>query len=77
MNISASLLQALAPTGTLRAVINLGNPILASRDANGAPAGVSVDLATELARRLGVEAEFVVVSPTAHREAETAKAHRG
>lgn len=45
---------ALAPGGTLRAAINLGNPILARRDAGGAPAGVSVDLAQALAARLGV-----------------------
>jgi polar amino acid transport system substrate-binding protein len=41
-----------APTGTLRAAINLGNPILANKDANGQPIGVSIDLATELAKRL-------------------------
>jgi polar amino acid transport system substrate-binding protein len=53
----------LAPTGKLRAVINLGNPILANKDeATGQPQGVSVDLARELARRLGVDAELVVVS---------------
>src|SRR5262245_44944057 len=52
----------LAPTGKLRAVINLGNPILASKDeAAGQPRGVSVDLARELARRLGVEPELVIV----------------
>lgn len=52
----------LAPTGKLRAVINLGNPILANKDeATGQPQGVSVDLARELARRLGVESELVVV----------------
>jgi polar amino acid transport system substrate-binding protein len=45
----------LAPTGKLRAVINLGNPVLASKDeATGQPRGVSVDLARELARRLGL-----------------------
>ncbi|MCK9686646.1 ABC transporter substrate-binding protein [Scleromatobacter humisilvae] len=48
----------LASTGTLRAAINLGNPILASRDADGAPQGVSVDLAREAARRLGVRLEL-------------------
>jgi len=51
----------LAPTGKLRAVINLGNAVLAKTDAGGQPAGVSVDIARELARRLGVEVELVVV----------------
>lgn len=49
----------LAPTGKLRAAINYGNPVLASRDASGQAQGVSVDLARELARRLGVELEVV------------------
>ena len=50
----------LAPSGKLRAAINYGNPILAARDsATGELRGVSVDLATELARRLGVPVEFV------------------
>ncbi len=44
----------LAPTGTLRAAINFGNPVLAQRGPNGEPQGISVALATELARRLGV-----------------------
>ena len=46
---------ALAPTGRLRASINLGNPILARRDpAGGEAVGVSVDLARRLAEELGV-----------------------
>lgn len=46
---------ALAPAGVLRAVINLGNAVLAGTDpATGAPRGVSVDLARALAERLGV-----------------------
>jgi polar amino acid transport system substrate-binding protein len=49
----------LIPTGKLRAAINFGNPVLAGRDASGAPCGISVDLARELARRLGVAIEFV------------------
>jgi polar amino acid transport system substrate-binding protein len=49
------------PTGVLRAAINLGNPILAGTDpATGGPRGVSVDLATEFARRLGVALQPVV-----------------
>jgi polar amino acid transport system substrate-binding protein len=57
---SPAVVQAFAPTGTLRASINLGNPILANKDANGQPVGVSVDLATELAKRLGVPLSLVV-----------------
>lgn len=55
----AGAIAELAPTGTLRAAINLGNPILARRGADGAPQGVSVDLAREVARRLGVAITLV------------------
>ena len=56
-----SIAALFAPSGTLRASINLGNPILAQRDvATGEPVGVSVDLAREFARRLGVPVELVV-----------------
>ena len=47
---SPDLVRAFAPSGTLRASINLGNPILAGLDTNGSPRGVSVDLAREAAR---------------------------
>jgi polar amino acid transport system substrate-binding protein len=51
-----------APSGTLRASINLGNPVLASRDpTTGQAVGVSVDLATAFAQRLGVPLHLVVV----------------
>jgi polar amino acid transport system substrate-binding protein len=51
----------LAPSGKLRAAINLGNPILAIRDpGTREPRGVSVDLARELGKRLSVPVEFVV-----------------
>ena len=51
----------LAPSGKLRAAINFGNPILATRDpATGEPRGVSVDLSRELGRRLGVPVELVL-----------------
>jgi len=56
------MVKAFAPSGTLRASINLGNPVLASLDpASGKPVGVSVDLAAELARRLGVPLQLVAV----------------
>ena len=55
------MIQSFAPTGKLRAGINVGNPILAKLDAvTQKPTGVSVDLATELAKRLGVPVEYVV-----------------
>ena len=55
------MMQSFAPTGKLRAAINVGNPILAKRDpVSQQPMGVSVDLANELAKRLGVPIEYVV-----------------
>ncbi|WP_047782951.1 transporter substrate-binding domain-containing protein [Variovorax paradoxus] len=59
--VAPALVSAFAPGGTLRASINLGNPILANKDAaTGEPVGVSIDLAREFARRLGVGIELVV-----------------
>lgn len=59
--VAPSIVRAFAPTGRLRASINLGNPILASRPVeNGRPTGVSVDLADRLAACLGVPVELVV-----------------
>ncbi|MCE0743581.1 ABC transporter substrate-binding protein [Acetobacter sicerae] len=53
------ILRELAPQGVIRTAINLGNPVLACRDTTtGELAGVSVDLAREVGRRLGVEIEF-------------------
>ncbi|MFI1719140.1 transporter substrate-binding domain-containing protein [Streptomyces sp. NPDC053513] len=48
----------LAPTGTLRASINLGNPVLAQGTPD-APAGVTVDLAREIGARLGLPVELL------------------
>ena len=58
----SAVVSDLAPTGKLRAVINLGNPILANKDSAGQPIGVSVDLARELGKRLGVPVELVTVT---------------
>jgi polar amino acid transport system substrate-binding protein len=68
----ADAVRDLAPGGKLRAAINLGNPVLARKDtATGEPRGVSVDLANELARRLGVRIEFSTY-PSAGRVVEGA-----
>ncbi|MDB6143690.1 MAG: putative extracellular solute-binding protein [Pseudomonas sp.] len=57
-----SMAKAFAPSGTLRASINLGNPVLANLDPKtGEPVGISVDLATELAKRLGVPLQLIAV----------------
>ena len=48
----------LAPSGVLRAAINLGNPVLAQGTA-AAPAGVTVDIARELGARLAVPARLI------------------
>jgi polar amino acid transport system substrate-binding protein len=56
----ATVAKALAPTGTLRAAINFGNPILAKRgQGTEPPSGVSVDIARELGARLGVPVQLV------------------
>lgn len=61
MTTGSSVLSAFAPTGTLRASINLGNPILANKDAlTGEPSGVSIDLARELGKRLSLPVALVV-----------------
>ncbi|HEX4266265.1 MAG TPA: transporter substrate-binding domain-containing protein [Steroidobacteraceae bacterium] len=61
-----TILASLAPSGELCATINVGNPILASRDSSSAGArGVSVDIANELATRLGVAAKLLVVDAAA------------
>ena len=60
MGISSSLVHEIAPTGTLRTSLNMGNPVLAhSKTSTEKPAGVSIDLAREFARELGVEASFL------------------
>jgi polar amino acid transport system substrate-binding protein len=49
----------LGPSGRLRAAINFGNPILALRGQDGQARGVSVDLAREAGRRLGLPVDLV------------------
>jgi polar amino acid transport system substrate-binding protein len=56
----------LAPTGTLRAGINYGNFILATKNAaTGESRGVAIDLTRELAQRLGVPFGLVAYTSVA------------
>jgi polar amino acid transport system substrate-binding protein len=57
--IDSNILADLAPTGVLRTAINYGNPVLAQRDVNGNPSGVSTALAKALAAELDVALEFI------------------
>jgi polar amino acid transport system substrate-binding protein len=52
--------KELAPTGRLRAAINAGNVVLVQKDASGGVSGITVDLARELGRRLGVPVDLIV-----------------
>ena len=59
-DITAAVRADLAPTGTLRAAINYGNFILATKDrTTGESRGVAVDLTHEIGKRLGVPVEIV------------------
>ncbi|MDP3172306.1 MAG: transporter substrate-binding domain-containing protein [Polaromonas sp.] len=56
----ADLVKEFAPTGRLRASLNMGNPVLAhSHTATEKPAGVTIDLSREFARELGVAVDFL------------------
>jgi polar amino acid transport system substrate-binding protein len=58
--IDAALRAELVPTGRLRVSLNMANPVLAqSHTAPDRPAGVTIDLSRELARRLNVELDFL------------------
>jgi len=54
------VVSQLAPTGVLRAGINMSNFLLVTnKDENGLPVGVSPDIAHKLAELLGVKAELI------------------
>lgn len=56
--VTAAIAEDLAPTGTLRVSINLGNPVLAQGTPD-APTGVTVDMAREVGVRLGVPVKLL------------------
>src|SRR5580658_5492471 len=71
-SVAPEVLKDLAPSGSLHAAINAGNVVLVQKDAAGVVAGITVDLAHELARRLGVPADLVVFE-AAGKVTDTAK----
>jgi polar amino acid transport system substrate-binding protein len=59
---SAEVVISLAPTGMLRAAINIANPVLVHRNpVTGAPFGITIEIAAELAKRLRVPLQQVVI----------------
>ena len=72
-SVTPELRKEFAPTGTLIAGVNFGNPVIAQQDpAGGDPRGVGPELARELARRLGVPIKYVVYD-TAGKMADAGK----
>ena len=66
MTIATQIIERLAPSGRLRATINVGNAVLARRETpSGPPSGVSVDIARAFAERLGVKVDFIVFDSAA------------
>ena len=60
MPLPHDIISDLAPTGVLRAGINLSNFLLVTKvNSTGDPEGVAPDLAGEVARRLGVSVKYV------------------
>lgn len=56
----ANVKRQLAPTGILRAAVNLSNPLLVTgKAANGDPQGVSPDMAAAVGAALGVDVKLV------------------
>lgn len=71
--VSPQLRAEFAPSGTLVAGVNFGNPVIAQKHPSGGdPQGVGPELARELARRLGVPIRYVTYD-TAGKMADAAK----
>ncbi|MEP7207320.1 MAG: transporter substrate-binding domain-containing protein [Casimicrobiaceae bacterium] len=58
-NTSNAVARELCPGGILRVGINLGNPVIATRQADGALHGIGPALGRELGKRLGTQPDFV------------------
>ncbi len=72
-----AIARQMAPNGSLRAVINAGNPLFANRRPGQAePYGLGVDLVRELARRLALPVEMITVA-SAGRSVEMLRGNDG
>jgi len=58
----AGMIEDIRSRGTVRIGVSLGGEPIGFRDAQNNPVGYDVDVATQLAQKLGVPAEFVDVS---------------
>ncbi len=59
--VAPDIVKSFAPTGRLRAAINQGNSVLVQKQADGSePKGVTIMLAKELGKRLGVPVDLVL-----------------
>lgn len=54
--------KILASNSIIRAAINLGNPVLAHREDDGSPGGITVRIARKLARHIDLELELIAVN---------------
>jgi polar amino acid transport system substrate-binding protein len=65
--ITSQVTSELAPTGVLRAAINMSNFLLVTgKSASGDPQGVAPDMAAEIARRLGVPVAYIKYERPSH-----------
>jgi polar amino acid transport system substrate-binding protein len=59
--VTPEIVKSFAPTGKLRAAINQGNSVLVQKQPDGSePKGITIMLAKELGKRLGVPVELVL-----------------
>lgn len=65
--VTPRVIEELAPTGVLRAAINMSNALLVTgRSPNGDPTGVSPGMAAAIAERLGVPVQYVQYAKPDH-----------
>src|SRR4029079_7723324 len=73
-HMSPEIISDLAPTGVLRAGINLSNFLLVTGKAPaGEPVGVAPDMAREVATRLGVPVKYVTFNSPGELEGQAGK----